>query len=236
MNKRSILEKFAFFKEVSSSLQSEISAAALERKFAPATVLYREGDRCEHVALVGWGSVRVFKTDSSGNEITLYHVQDGQPCLVNMLSLFLGRPAMANAVVEVSTDAVMIPAAQFRGWSESEARVRSFVFEVMGQRLIDVMMLVEELAFHKTDHRLARLILERFLNHGRPLRVLETTHDELARELGTAREVVSRLLKELERRGAIAVGRGHIELLNERILQRMLESHDCLRSGKPLLV
>ena len=232
MNKQSILEKFTFFHEASASLQSGILAAAVERKLAPETVLYREGDRCEHVALVGWGSVRVFKTDSSGNEITLYHVQDGQPCLVNMLSIFLGRPAMANAVVEVSTDAAVIPAVHFRRWIESEPLVRSFVFEVMGQRLIDVMVLVEELAFHKMDHRLARLILERFSNNGRPLRVLEATHDELARELATAREVVSRLLKELERCGAVAIGRGYIELKDERVLRRLLESHDCLQSGK----
>ncbi len=232
MNKQSILEKFAFFREASTSLQSEMLAAAVERKLAPANVLYCEGDRCEHVALVGWGSVRVFKTDGSGNEITLYHVQDGQPCLVNLLSIFLARPAMANAVVEVSTDAVVIPAAPFRRWIEREPLMRSFIFEVMGQRLIDVMVLVEELAFHKTDHRLARFILERFSNNGRPLRILETTHDELARELGTAREVVSRLLKELERRGAIAIARGHIELLDERVLNRLLENHDCLQFDK----
>jgi len=232
MNKRSILEKLVFFKTASPALQSEVLAAGVERKLAPATVLYRQGDRCDHVALVGWGSVRVFKADSSGNEITLYHVQDGQPCLVSMLSLFLGRPAMASAVVEVSTDAVMIPAGQFRRWIESEPLVRSFVFEVMGQRLIDVMVLVEELAFHKTDHRLARLILERFSHQGRPLRIIETTHDELARELGTAREVVSRLLKGLERRGAIAIARGHIALLDERILNRLVASHNCLHSEK----
>lgn len=232
MNKETILEKFAFFKATSPALQSEILSAAVERKLAPTTVLYREGDHCEHVALVGWGSVRVFKTDSSGNEITLYHVQDGQPCLVNMLSIFLARPAMANAVVEVGTDAVVIPAAPFRRWIEREPLVRSFVFEVMGQRLVEVMLLVEELAFHKMDHRLARLILERFLNNGRPLRILETTHDELARELGTAREVVSRLLKELERRGAITIGRGQIELLDERFLNGLLENHACFPSGK----
>jgi len=232
MNKQSILEKFAFFKDASPALKSEVLAAAVAQKLAPATVLYREGDFCEHVALVGWGSVRVFKTDSSGNEITLYHVQDGQPCLVNMLSIFLARPVMANAVVEIGVDAVLIPAAPFRRWLERETLVRNFALEAMGQRLIDVMVLVEELAFHKTDHRLARLVLERFVNNGRPLRILETTHDELARELGTAREVVSRLLKELERRGAIAIGRGHMELLDERILTRLLENHDCLQSGK----
>jgi len=232
MNKQTILEKFSFFKDTSPALQSEMLSAAVERKLSPATVLYREGDRCEHIALVGRGSVRVFKTDSSGNEITLYHVQDSQPCLVNMLSIFLARPAMANAVVEVDTDAVMIPAAPFRRWIEREPLVRSFVFEVMGQRLVEVMLLVEELAFHKTDHRLARLILERFLNNGRPLRILETTHDELARELGTAREVVSRLLKELERRGAIAIGRGHLELIDGPVLDRLVESHGCIDSGK----
>lgn len=198
-----------------------MATAAQYASIAAGTFLYHEGDSCEQFALVGTGSIRVFKTDKDGNQITLYHVQDGQACLVNMLGIFLERPAMATAVVEISTEAVIIAATVFRNWTETDKGVRKLVFESMAQRLIDVMVLAEELAFRRVDQRLVHLLLDHFSNKRRPLQFLETTHEELARELGTAREVVSRLLKEMERTGAVRMTRGRIELSDESILLQL---------------
>ena len=185
---------------------------------------YREGDLCPSFALVGRGEIRVFKTSVTGREITLYHVQDGEPCLVNVLCVFLGRPAMASAIVEAPTDAVVVPAAVFREWVSAYDSVRRFVFETMAARVVDVMTLVEEVAFGKMDARLAQLLVRRFSMKGLALRVLSTTHEELAAELGTAREVVSRLLKEFERLGAIGLARGRVDLRDGALLQRLAES------------
>jgi CRP/FNR family transcriptional regulator len=187
------------------------------------TFLYHEGDHTEQFALVGTGSIRVFKTDSAGHEITLYHVQDGQACLVNMLTIFLERPAMATAVVEVATEAVVIPAAKFRDWVDAEQTMRKFVFESMATRLIDVMVLAQELAFRRMDQRLGQWLLDRFSSQHEPRKVIVTTHEEIAKELGSVREVVSRLLKVLERNGAIGTARGHIELLNEELLKKLIK-------------
>jgi len=223
LDKHSILEKFGFFRDASAQFQSAVANVAKYASVAPGTFLYHQGDQCEKFALVGAGDIRVFKTEAAGHEITLYHVQDGQACLVNMLGIFLERPAMATAVVDVTTEAVVMPATSLRHWVESEEAMRKFVFESMATRMIDVMVLAEELAFRRMDQRLGRLLLDRFASKSGPCKVITTTHEELAKELGTVREVVSRLLKELEREGAISTSRGHIELLKEAWLKKLIK-------------
>lgn len=128
------------------------------------------------VALIVRGDVRVFKTSDTGNEITLYHVHSGQPCLMNLLSVVLCRNAMASAIAETSIDAVLFRVTAFRKWMEVEEGVRWFVLETLAHRIVEVMKLAEELAFQKADHRLAHLLLDRFHNFGVPLHVIETTH------------------------------------------------------------
>ena len=224
MDKLSILERFAFYQQAPAPEQVRLAQATAAVHLPAGGFFYREGDRCPSFALVGRGEIRVFKTSVTGREITLYHVQDGQPCLVNVLCVFLGRPAMGSAIVEAPTEAVVVPAAAFREWVSAYDRVRRFVFETIAARVVDVMTLVEEVAFRKMDARLAQLLVRRFSMKGLPLRVLSTTHEELAAELGTAREVVSRLLKEFERLGAIGLARGRVDLRDGALLQRLAES------------
>jgi CRP/FNR family transcriptional regulator len=215
MDKAGILEKFSFYREAPPPLRGKIAEGGTFAALPPGTTFYREGEMCGHFAVVGRGNIRVFKTAASGREMTLYHVQDGQPCLVNMLCILLGRPAMATAVVEAPTEAVVLNGATFRDWVNKHAVVRNYVFETMAQRLVEVMTLAEEIAFGKMDRRVAGLLVQRFSRD----RAFAVTHEELAVELGTAREVVSRLLKDFERMGAIAMARGRLELRNASLLR-----------------
>jgi CRP/FNR family transcriptional regulator len=164
----------------------------------------------------------VFKVGETGREITLYHVQEGQTCLINMLCVFLGKPAMATAAVETPVEAVIIPAAAFRDWVRTRDSIRHFIFETMAERMVAVMTLVEEVAFRRMDTRLAAALLNRF-DQAQPANFIATTHEEIAAELGTAREVVSRLLKELERQGAVHLARGRVELHDAALLRRLAE-------------
>jgi len=188
MDKASILETFRFYREATPPVRAKIAGAGTYAALPPGTTFYREGEMCGYFGVVGKGDIRVFKNAESGREMTLYHVQDGQLCLVNLLCLFLGRPALASAVVETSTEAIVFDADAFRSWFDN-AVVRHFVFEAMARRLVEVMTLVEEMAFAKMDRRVANLLLQRFSCS----RAFPATHEELAAELGTAREVVSRL-------------------------------------------
>lgn len=215
MDKLDTLNGFAFYRQAPAALQARIAAAAEPLSVAAGADFYREGDECRELAFVGRGSVRVFKTGETGREITLYHVEAGQACLVNMLSVLVGKPAVATARSEVPTEAVVIPGAAIREWVKTSDAMRDYAIETMAERLVDVTILFEEVAFGKMDARLAAFLLHRF--GSRPF--IAATHEEIAAELGTAREVVSRLLKEFVRTGAIEVGRGRLELRDESVLR-----------------
>jgi CRP/FNR family transcriptional regulator len=220
LTKDAILGLFGFYEAALESERREIGDAAVVVHLPEGTPFYREGDVTRDFGLVGRGDIRVFKTATNGRELTLYHVRDREPCLVNMLSVVLGRGAMASAVAEVPTDAVLVPAADMRRLLATSDTVRRFVFEAMSKRLVDVMQLVEEIVVQRMDARLASWLLRRFAARpaGDPL---AATHDNLAAELGTAREVVSRVLKEFERKGAVRLSRGHIHLVDEHVLSRI---------------
>ena len=219
------LEQFAFYRGAAPEVQAQYVAAAHPVRLPAGATLYREGGEMGGVVLVASGNVRVFKTGMSGREITLYHVQDGQTCLVNMMCVFLRKDAIASAQAETPIDAVMLRPEAFREAVRSDDALRRYIFESMASRMVDVMTLVEEIAFRRVDERLEALLLDRFAL--RP--TLDTTHEWIAAELGTAREVISRLLKELERRGAIELRRGHIALLDRTKLAGTGEGLDAVR-------
>jgi CRP/FNR family transcriptional regulator len=139
-----------------------------------------------------------------------------------MLCVFLGRPATASSVAEAPTDAVVVPAAVVRKWITTDERIRSFVFETMASRLMEVLTLAVEISVSRMDSRLASLLMR--LVDLKADRTLVLTHDELAAELGTAREVVSRLLKEFERAGALHLARGHITVVDPSKLVNLAPS------------
>jgi CRP/FNR family transcriptional regulator len=221
VEKLDILERFSFFRVAAPETRSAMQGAGTPLAAPAGSFFFREGDRCQQLALVGRGSLRVFKTGATGREITLYHVQAGETCLINMLSIFTGAPTQATAQVESPLEGLVFPRAVLLEWLRASDAVRSFAFESMAHRLVDVMTLVEEIAFGKMDLRLAHLLGRRFENNGMPLREISTTHEEIAAELGTAREVVSRLLKDFERVGAIEISRGRILLRSDDGLRRL---------------
>ena len=209
------LGRFAFYRQAAADLRATIAAAAEPVRMAAGADLFREGDLCTELVFVGRGSLRVFKTAEAGREITLYHVEAGQACVVNLLSVLVGKPAVATARSEVPTEAVRIPGPTIRTWVQTVDAIREYAIETMAERLVDVITLFEEVAFAKMDARLAAFLLHRFAE--RP--TIAVTHEEIAAELGTAREVVSRLLKELVRTGAIEAGRGRLELRDASVLR-----------------
>lgn len=220
MDKLAVLDGFSFFRDATAEMRSTVESAGKPLLLPPGAFVFRDGDRCDQFALVGRGGLRVFKTAETGREITLYHVQAGEICLMNTLSVFLGTPVRATALVEAPLEALVLPRPVFLEWLRTNDAVRSFIFGAMAERLFDVLTLVEEVAFGQMDVRLAHLLSRRFANNGVPLREISTTHEDLAAELGTVREVVSRLLKEFERQGALETARGRILLRDEGVLRR----------------
>ena len=218
--KREILSKLPFFTDAPAELRKSLTQEATVVHLEPGEYFLREGDTCAHFAVVVSGKLRVFKLGESGHEITLYHVGPGEACPLNVSCILSDRRVPAMAKVEEAVEAVVVPAATFRRWIAEHESIRKFVFQMFSSRLTEVMSLVEEIAFRRVDQRLAHRLSDLFIDDGARGSV-EITHADLAADLGTAREVVSRLLKEFERIGAISLSRGKILLRNAAMLREM---------------
>jgi CRP/FNR family transcriptional regulator len=136
------------------------------------------------------------------------------------------------AVAEEDSEAIVTPASTFRRWIAEHEPLRTFVFQMFSTRLAEVMSLVEEVAFRRMDQRLAHRLLELFHAGAGPRAHVPVTHAELAADLGTAREVVSRLLKEFERLGAIGLSRGRILLRDRERLQGLVAERGAQWRGE----
>jgi CRP/FNR family transcriptional regulator len=218
LNKQDILERLDFYRDSPAELRSTISASARYVKLAPGDFLFREGDASRDFAAVGAGSLRVFRMGATGRDITLYHVRSQQSSLVSMLAALLARPVIATGQAEVATEAVVLPATALREWVITSDPMRRYIFETATRALVDVTTLLEDVAFRTIDSRLAALLLQHFATAD----VISMRHEDIAAELGTAREVVSRLLENYERRGAINLSRGRVEMRDEASLRQLV--------------
>jgi CRP/FNR family transcriptional regulator len=171
-------------------------------------LIYSEGDTCSAIAFILSGEIRVYKVAEGGREITLYEIGKGETCILNTSCVLAHTAYPANAVSIKEGTMFLIPADDFQKLMETSEDMRHLIFEIMGRRLSTVMALVEEVAFGRMDIRLREYLMDK-ADHG----VLKSTHQKIAADLGTSREVVSRLLKDLERKGVVALSRSEIAIL-----------------------
>lgn len=181
------------------------------------TTVFRQGDVCQNYILLQQGSVKVFTRAENGREMVLYRVGSGESCTLTTTCLFANNKYPAEGVTETEVKALVISRDDFNKGLEQSADFRRMVFDGYSQRLTDIITLVEEVSFGRIDARLAKLLLQ----HAVGEMTIHTTHQDLAAELGSAREVISRQLKEFERRGWVTLQRGSIELVNTRELENL---------------
>lgn len=174
------------------------------------TTVFAPGVAAESFLLVLEGTVRVQQASPGGREIVLYRVTGGETCIMTTACLLSDEDYSAEGTAEGEVVAIAIPKAAFEEAIARSAGFRRLVFADYSHRISDLMHVVEEVAFERLDKRLAQRLLDRAGADGTVI----ATHQEIATELGSAREAVGRLLKELERRGLIAMTRGRISLQN----------------------
>lgn len=206
-----------------AGIHDEAGLAALRsatvHAFPAGTPLMRHGDTCDSFILLVRGTVRVYNAGEGGREIVLFRARAGELCVLTISDLTAARAYSANAVAEKAVELVTIPAAKFHDALAQSEAFRSYVLSSLAQRVCELMGLVEQVTFQRLDLRLACLLGQLF-GH-RNTACLRITHQELANELGTSREVVSRFLKEFENMGCIRLKRGEIELLSPETLSRL---------------
>ncbi len=181
--------------------------------------VFRQGDLCKNYLLVLEGSVKVFSRAENGREVILYRVKNGQSCTLTTACLFADNPYPAEGVCESECTALLIPRRVFNQALAEFEEFRKSVFDQYAQRLSDVINLVESLSFGHINIRLARLLLN-FSNNSK---IIQTTHQQLATELGSAREVISRQLKSFEQQQLITLQRGSIIITARSKLQKIAD-------------
>jgi len=215
-----LLEQFPALQELETSSIKLIEDNATVVKLPPGAKAFEAGMQCDNYLMVMSGSIRVQQVSETGHEIVLYRVGDGETCVLTTACLLAHETYSAEAIAETDVIGLVLPRSNFdRLMAESE-RFRKFVFTAYANRITDLMILVEEIAFGRIDIRLA----QRLLKLTEKTHSVSLTHQEMANELGTAREVISRQLKEFEHRSWIKLGRGHIEISNRKALSTF--SHD----------
>ena len=185
----------------------------------PGTIMMRQGETSQGFILFTKGSTRVYVRAENGREIALYRTHSGEMCLLTLINLLTDTTYSAEAVTEDELHVVSIPLDNFRKALTQSEGFRQVLFATLAQRLSDLTHLVGRVAFQRLDLRLTHLLNQLFSE--RKTAHLEVTHQKLAQELGTTREVASRLLKDLEHLGYIRLHRGVIEVLSPQDLARL---------------
>ena len=209
-----LLAQYPAVAALPASLRDPVLAEhAIALQVPAGALLFSEGQSCQGFPMVLSGEVRVARGAPNGRSLELYRVQHGELCVASTSCLFGHTVLAAHGVSTEPCELVMLDPQGFALWTADEG-FRRYVFGIFAERIADLMALAEAVAFQRLDQRLASALL----GHGT---VLQTTHQQLADELGTVREIVTRLLKRFERDGWLALGRERIEIRDAAALRAL---------------
>lgn len=201
--------------QLDTLIASEISRLARTVDVPAGTRLFAHGTDCTHFVRLRAGQVRVQTVSPQGREIVLYRVHPGESCIMTNACLMSHRAYAAEGVAETGCTLEMLSQGDFDRLMQQSAAFRQWLFASCGERLVELMLLFENVAFQRIDIRLAARLLETGQDS------LALTHQQLAADLGSSREVISRQLKEFERRGWLRLGRASLEVLDPQALRTL---------------
>lgn len=210
-----VTNRLTMLQQAGPELLADFKNSAYLARIPVGRDIFVEGDRVDALALLISGVVRVYNIGVTGREITLYRFGLGDSCILSANAIFNHQTFPAIATVEQEATAVMIPADAFREWVRKYDLWRNFVIELLSNRLSSLMAVIDEVAFQRMDTRIAAFLLEK----GQDENPLHITHQEIAAELGSSREVISRILEDFSSQGIIVTKRGEIEILDFDLLE-----------------
>lgn len=201
------IDRFDGLSKLEPGLRNVLTTRSHVVRLPADSVIFGPGKSPDNLLLLLQGTVRVQQLAESGREVVLYRVTAGESCVLTTACMLAYEDHAAEGIAETEIVAAAIPRGVFDELVASSKEFRNFVFRAYSRRITDLFHVIEDIAFRRMDIRLAQKIIER-ADTG----VLKATHAQLAAELGTAREVISRQLAEFQRRGWIAQSRGAIEI------------------------
>lgn len=210
---RKLLEQtLPFWKDLTKSEQDALIDRVTESSYSKGTMLHYGGRECAGVQIIKEGQARVFITSPGGGEITLFRLLDGDVSILSAACMMKGLDIELDMELEADSVICTIPKGLYKDISEQNAAVKDYTLEMISEKFSDIMWLFNQYVFSNVASRLADALLEHRALAGSD--TLAITHDALARDIGSAREVVTRLLKQFQMDGLVKLNRGHVEVLD----------------------
>jgi len=215
-------EYFPIFDKLTQQEQERLLSQSYLRTVPPGTVLHNGNTTCMGLLVIREGQLRAFLTSNEGREITLYRLFDRDICLFSASCMMNSIQFEITITAEKETSFWIIPPYVFKSLMDSSLAVSNYTNQIMASRFTDVMWLVEQIQWKSFDKRLANFLLEECAIEGTS--VLKITHEKIAAHLGSAREVVTRMLKYFQAEGMVQLTRGTIEILREDRREQLAET------------
>ncbi len=221
----SLIERLPFLKNATQKEIEEFERYAILKKFKAGEMLSYEGDSCSYFIIVLSGNIRVYKAGISEREITLYRVNPYESCILTAFCILSQTEFPAYAVAETDMEMILIPSPVFREWINRFDVWREFTFINLSIRLNEILQTIDKMAFQRVDARVANFLL-RAAQQGK--KQIHITHQELAKEVGSSRVVISRTLETLAQHGVVELGRGVIRIKDKKRLVQVTKKFNIL--------
>ncbi len=201
-----VKKRFPFFE---SGLRSAISDNGIMKEFEEAEELIREDQYIRSFPIVITGLIKVCRTDDAGNELLLYYLRPGEVCTVSLICCMDRTRSRVKAIAETETTVILVPVELLDSWIGEFQTWKEYVMRSMQMRFDELLNTIDSIAFMKMDERLEKFFHDRYQSTGST--VFEGSHQDVALAMNSSREVISRLLKQMENRGMITLSRGRID-------------------------
>ncbi|NLK74272.1 MAG: Crp/Fnr family transcriptional regulator [Clostridiales bacterium] len=213
-------EHLSFWKELTREQQKNLEQSILKKNFSKGEIMSGGSENCAGLFLILSGQVRAYIVSESGREITLYRLFDRDVCLFSASCMLKDITFDIYNEVEKDTEAYLIPTAVVRRLAKEAVAVQSFMNQLMASRFSEVMWILEQALFTSVDKRLASYLLEQI--NIQQTNAIKVTHEKIANDLGTAREVVTRMLKYFQNEFMVSLSRGVVEVINKDKIEKLL--------------
>jgi CRP/FNR family transcriptional regulator len=191
-------------------LNSEIEKNTKHKIIEKGKILIKPGDEIIFIPIVLKGSIRIIRQDLDGQEVFLYHLYPGQTCAMSLTCCQSGKKSMIKAIAEIDSEILQIPVKLTEDWYQY-AEWKAYISNNYNNRFAELLQVIDLIAFNNMDKQLLHYLEER--SKALNTRVLEITHQEIADELHAHREAISRLLRVMEQKKLVRLGRNNIEVL-----------------------
>ncbi len=208
MDREFVLHTLSFLKSAPADFQKDFFDKSMPASVPAGSFICMESNHCMHLPIVLKGEARVYKASDEGKELTLYRIEAGESCILTASCILNQIVFPANAIATTDVEALVVSTKDVKAWMSTYPSWQQYIFGLISLRFASVIELVEEVAFQRMDARLISYLREASVHTG----TIKTTHEAIATDLGTSREVISRLLKDFEHKGLVSLARGTINI------------------------